>query len=467
MRRLLKLLAVVLSTLALVYLMWVCIKYRGALVERQLAHAELSDKGLPASIAELEEVYSNSPGSEALSLDYQPLFVRLEGVSKDLRGFVIEESTRSQRRHAGGETPLPEIEQFLLQNQDLIDLLLETTSRGGVHFPLDFHAGNEIRLDHHVGFITAQRLLRLAVHVRSAQGDSETVETLLQRMLSISLSIQGEPFLSSKLVYFATFEMFANAFFDALCWFRFDDDFFSALLTELPETDGRLHLREGLGTDAVFSRFAFEELARGEEDSKLVGDGIPSISRMIGATAYDEYSYFRGLEAYLLPRTVEAKQMHADCVRRFSQLVSLCELPWVESRSKWARCDEELYNEYVVESPVRNLVRWSIDERVAAEYHDTIIGLVRIACALERYARHHSKLPEEASMLVPEFLAALPMDSSDNDPLEYLRLVDGYLLFGGGLDEIQERKALATYAMFLNGVPPVVICINRHDLVGP
>ena len=57
------------------------------------------------------------------------------------------------------------------------------------------------------------------------------------------------------------------------------------------------------------------------------------------------------------------------------------------------------------------------------------------AIGLRRYKLRHGRQPESLSVLVPEFLSALPIDYMDGQPLRYHLLPDGdFLLYSVGTD---------------------------------
>ncbi len=59
----------------------------------------------------------------------------------------------------------------------------------------------------------------------------------------------------------------------------------------------------------------------------------------------------------------------------------------------------------------------------------------KIACALERYRRAKKSFPDKLEELVPEFLAAVPKDICDGQPMRYRRAEDGgYLLWSVAMD---------------------------------
>lgn len=70
---------------------------------------------------------------------------------------------------------------------------------------------------------------------------------------------------------------------------------------------------------------------------------------------------------------------------------------------------------------------------------ETRINLLRCGIALERYRLKYGTTPEKLEAVVPEFLAAIPLDVCDQQPLRSQRLPDGsphvWSLWPSGKDE--------------------------------
>jgi hypothetical protein len=66
---------------------------------------------------------------------------------------------------------------------------------------------------------------------------------------------------------------------------------------------------------------------------------------------------------------------------------------------------------------------------------DASVALARTACALERHRLAHGAYPAELAELVPAYLAAVPRDVIDGQPLHYRRgAAGGFKLWSIGID---------------------------------
>ena len=67
------------------------------------------------------------------------------------------------------------------------------------------------------------------------------------------------------------------------------------------------------------------------------------------------------------------------------------------------------------------------------------VNLARTACALERYRLAHGQYPESLDALVPQFIAELPHDVINGQPLHYRRTDDGsFVLYSVGWNETDD-----------------------------
>ena len=87
----------------------------------------------------------------------------------------------------------------------------------------------------------------------------------------------------------------------------------------------------------------------------------------------------------------------------------------------------------------------------------TQLNLTRTACALERFRLTHGTYPESLAALAPQFIAAVPNDIINGQPLRYRRTDDGnFLLYSVGWNETDD-----------DGSPGTLTDVNNGDWVWP
>jgi hypothetical protein len=72
------------------------------------------------------------------------------------------------------------------------------------------------------------------------------------------------------------------------------------------------------------------------------------------------------------------------------------------------------------------------------------VNLARVACTLERYRLAHGEYPESLDALLPQFIARLPHDVINGQPLHYGRTSDGqFILYSVGWNETDDGGKVA------------------------
>jgi hypothetical protein len=65
-----------------------------------------------------------------------------------------------------------------------------------------------------------------------------------------------------------------------------------------------------------------------------------------------------------------------------------------------------------------------------------------VTLAVERYRQKHGTWPETLNQLVPEMIPEVPLDPFDGEPLRYIRLEDGVIIYSVGVDGVDNGGAL-------------------------
>jgi type II secretory pathway pseudopilin PulG len=74
-----------------------------------------------------------------------------------------------------------------------------------------------------------------------------------------------------------------------------------------------------------------------------------------------------------------------------------------------------------------------------AAYNQSSVNFVRVAIALEHYRLAHGEFPESLDALAPQFIAKLPHDIINGQPLHYRRTSDGqFVLYSVGWNETDD-----------------------------
>jgi|GEM_PF-4522299 len=122
-------------------------------------------------------------------------------------------------------------------------------------------------------------------------------------------------------------------------------------------------------------------------------------------------------------------------LRLSNRLVEIAELPIEEQLPASEALAEE------TEQAPRFVKDVSISHRRRSRSLARNITVIRCgiaACALERYRQERGDWPERLEVLVPDYLANVPLDPMSGRPLAYVRTGDGVLIYSVGLDRCDD-----------------------------
>jgi hypothetical protein len=133
----------------------------------------------------------------------------------------------------------------------------------------------------------------------------------------------------------------------------------------------------------------------------------------------------------------------------------------------------EHYDETIANRNFYDALRFSASEQSLSALSRVITRALRIeterslvlcAIALKRHLLLHNKIPQALGQLVPEFLAAVPVDYMDGQPLRYRTNADGsFTLFSVG----EDGKDDGGDASMLPDKTGLRALWNRKDVVWP
>ena len=181
----------------------------------------------------------------------------------------------------------------------------------------------------------------------------------------------------------------------------------------------------------------FDDASRSHADTLRLGHAIPHhgifIHYVLGQALYGKGAYaLVGVREQITPD--QAK----DLIARLEELSA----PWEPVDDAMAR--DRTWTEHVYGWQGRLFV--AIDEitggslyaaeviRASYNRHDTRVQLLIADLAVRSYRREHGELPEALSVLVPDYITAVPHDPNSNGRLIYRVTDDGYLLYSVGPD---------------------------------
>ncbi|MBI2478612.1 MAG: hypothetical protein HYV60_08235 [Planctomycetia bacterium] len=311
---------------------------------------------------------------------------------------------------------LEAVEAFLADYKDEMAKIHEAAELGGyARFDQDFEEGCEALLSELQRLRTSARMLQLEARVAAHRGDAAAAARSIHAMFATCRAVQEEPLLVSHLVHVALAGMAVDELGYALGSVEISDADLQMLREDVRSVDFQHSLERSLVGERVLGILTFRNPGRFD-----VGAGLPLPAR---ANNEDLALYLSTFAKYL-----EASR------QPFPQATELAQ--------------EANFDVHQVTggSPVNNL-RYIFTNMllptVSAVFEASARGVgaatsAETSLAIEQYRRAKGKLAETLAELVPEFLAAVPMDPTDGQPLRYVINDGGYVLYSGGKNRIDD-----------------------------
>ena len=314
----------------------------------------------------------------------------------------------------------------------VIAQLQKDSQRPAAQFPINYDTGSawSILLPHLAWLKKSSMVLALRASAEVAKGDTASAlndEKLIWRFTDAS---QTEPFLISHLVRVAEIRIGMQPVWEGLAQHRWSD----ADLAEL---------------DQGFSRFDFlkdfELAARGERNVTL--NAVEYLRR---TGHWIEFRDPPSPALCLLPRAFYYQ--NEVTLGRLDQqwiLASADPEKRIVSPSRVSQTEELALRELgLYYSPYRVLARSFVPGVSSAVKRfaeaQATVDLARVAIALERYRLAHGAFPDSLDVLAPQFLASVPHDVIDGQPLHYRRTSDGqFVLYSVGWNEKDDGGVVA------------------------
>jgi hypothetical protein len=192
--------------------------------------------------------------------------------------------------------------------------------------------------------------------------------------------------------------------------------------------------------------------------------GRPSWVQRVGPTRGPAPASFVLLRPWLTHQAIATLQ-------RFDDAIALARQPWPQKLKAIEEWQQK--NPPVARQPFGS---GSVIPRWGFGYSDALAGLDRdltlagerlaanrvavVALAVERYRRSHgAALPQALDVLIPDYLAAVPIDPFDGARLRFSRAADGYTIYSVGADQEDDGGKVGEWAPDL--------LQRRRDTSGP
>ena len=336
---------------------------------------------------------------------------------------------------------------YRFSNGSLLDVLsksnlllqeIENAShRPHARFPLRYEDNFNTRLPHLSRLRDLVRVYRLRALAELSAGRSDDALADIRISLRLADTIKDEPVLISTLVRVAIFDLTIQPVWEGLITHRWNEAQLTVLQTEFRKVnqfDSLAHALRGERVDHYQTiewmrrrpeeLFGFLELWDKEAPEKrlarLLGRAVPS-----GWFSQNELRVDSFYSQTLLP-AIDFQHARVD-----------------SKGLDAANCTLETMRlgPYTICKPLMSAITIAIRKVVCSE---TAAQQAAVACALERYRLAHGQLPEKLEALVPEFIAQLPHDVINGQPLRYRRVAaDQFILYSIGWNNLDDGGQVA------------------------
>jgi hypothetical protein len=242
-------------------------------------------------------------------------------------------------------------------------------------------------------------------------------------MLNSARSLGDEPFSISQLVRIAGVSLACRSLERTLAQGEAPPDELALMQRALSEEDSfpdmLIAARGERGTlDGIFT---------------AIENGAVSMSKLAGEPPewYDFVPNWFGRESM--------REAHPAMLEAMSRFIDVAKLPMHEQ----AAAERELDGELRAQKRVNPLVVLFIPalQKVAqaSRRKHAYLRCMIAALAAEHYRQKHKRWPHSLDQLCPEFLAAVPLDPFDGEPLRYRRVEEGMVIYSVGADAVDNH----------------------------
>ena len=309
--------------------------------------------------------------------------------------------------------------------------------RPHARFAVCYEDGPTALCPHTACVLQCSKLLRLRALVRlnADQGDLAAQDLLL--MLRLGQALEDEPLLLSPLVHNSLVTLADQILWEGLLARRWSAAQLAAFQKEFERLDFLKDFRcafQGERCAAVWLLHAIHDQPPQLFSEYYTPRGMFAFRYIIPRGWF--YLNVRNRDQAFLDQLLPSIDVPAQRIYPQSALNHASQLERASERS-WYRILPYHYLEYLLDPVFPDWLRRSA-------YGQTTAQQAALACALERYRLANGRLPEKLAALMPQFIAKIPHDVMDGQPLRYRLESDGsYKLWSIGWNQKDDDGQLA------------------------
>jgi hypothetical protein len=328
------------------------------------------------------------------------------------------------------QTPATDILLALSGFNPALEELRQASLRPDARIPLNYENGFDAAgelLPWLANMKRCAQFLQLRILAELEDGQSGPALADVKLLFRVTDCVREQPFLISHLVRIAMTAISLQPIYEGLAQHRWSDAQLVELEQELARQDYLADFEFAMRGEKITAIGTFEkqritcESKQWEESSGTNKIATISYRFMPSAFFYEnELAFAQMHEQFIVPLVDLTNRVVAPAGLRQAQDA-------MQSQMKH-------YSYYKIQAQMIFPAISAAVMKIARI--QTQLDLALVACALERYRLAHGEYPETLQALAPQFIAQLPHDLINSQPLHYRRTEDGqFVLYSVGWDE--------------------------------
>jgi len=321
----------------------------------------------------------------------------------------------------------------------ILQEITEASRRPYCRFPIRYEDSFAALLPHLNHMRSLARDYRLRALVELSAGQSDAALEDVQTILRLADKLNGEPIMISFLVRVAMLDIASQPIWEGLTAHRWNESQLAALQAPLEEVDQFASVAKMLQGERRFAYYTALWLHSHPAGFFAFLTSSPAID-----FPSDERRTW--LDQAIPSGWIDQNQLNIDRFYTETILPALDGEPRRISPGKMRQVDHVIGT--MRTTPYTALCKYLLPSVTAvakkAALSQTYVDEAVIACALDRYWLAHGEFPEKLEALTPQFIAKLPHDVINGEPLHYRRTVVGqYVLYSVGWNETDDGGQIA------------------------
>ncbi|MFZ2657434.1 MAG: hypothetical protein WAX69_21035 [Victivallales bacterium] len=390
---------------------------------------EIRNSGYPASPEELEEWYIEPPVGQNAAFLYLESFKKFKNRPKNVDEKDMMVFGSAEIPPAGtaiSEALLENAKDFLLANTEALELLHKAAALGSCRFPVEIK-DPERNLAYLSNLRQTAKLQQLEAVVYAEEGEKTKAFEALMDSCRIASALENEPLLDTFIVQMALEHMALDSIGRIVAGGGLDEKQLKLLGEEIVRFESMKSLERAYAGERslVLSEYYLEEFM---EYAVYDFPGFVRKSPFMKKTVF-----------FLFDVTCLRSVNNLSCIGLLSELVDLTKGKPEDLMTKMNRIDYRITHlpPYLFAVKIYMPHLCSIaDKNILLVSRAKV---VRLAAAVECYRVKNGKLPENPALLVPEYIASIPVDPIDGKPVRYKKTEKGFIVYSTGSDGVDDN----------------------------